>query len=90
MCIRDRAGTIQFYRLLQKKLDRTSFLEPLLKTLLASGVMGLVVYLLRDLQVFLAIGIGAVVYGVLVLILRLIDDSEWTLIRRLLHPSSQP
>jgi len=85
----DLAGTIQFYWLLRKKLGATSFLEPLLKTVLAAGVMGVVVYLLRDLQIFLTIGIGALVYAILVLILRLIDDSEWTLIWRLLRPSHQ-
>jgi hypothetical protein len=51
--------------------------------------MGIVVYLFRDFHVLINIGIGAAVYVVMILILRLFDTNEWSMILRLLRPSRQ-
>jgi len=56
------------------------------------ALMGVVVRLAGSLNLALLIGLGAVVYGGLVLALRLLNDTEWATILRLLRRrgDSQP
>lgn len=49
---------------------------PLLRVVLAAGLMGGAVFLLRGTNLFICIGSGAVLYGVLLLSLRAIDRNE--------------
>jgi len=60
----------------------------LVRALAAVAVMGVVVKLAGKLPLFLLIGMGAVVYGGLVLALRLVDNSEWATIHRLLRSAA--
>lgn len=85
----DLIGTLQFYWLLNRKLDHPNLKAVLAKTLLASVVMGGVVYFARHLNVLVAIAIGAGVYGLMVLLLRLFDQDERDSLLRLLRPSRQ-
>ncbi len=85
----DLIGTIQFAWLLNKRLEQPNMGLTFFKTLLATTIMGVVVYLLRNEPVLLAIGAGAGVYALLVLILRMFDASEWDLLLRFLRPSRQ-
>lgn len=85
----DLIGMIQFYWMLNRKLSHQDLRMELAKTLAASAIMGVVVYLFRDLHVLINIGIGAAVYIVMILILRLFDSNEWSMILRLLRPSRQ-
>jgi O-antigen/teichoic acid export membrane protein len=74
--------TVQFYYLLKRKLNLPNIKPVLWRTVLASGIMGFVVWLALDLNLFLVIGLGAAVYLFLVIVLRLLDAEEISLIKR--------
>lgn len=83
--ITDLIGALQFYFLLRRKLHLPDMTWVFVRILIASALMGVVVRLADDLNLFLLIGLGAVVYGGLVLALRLLNDTEWAMILRLLR-----
>ncbi len=85
----DLIGSIQFYFMLRERLHLPGITTLLLKTVLAAGLMGGAVYLARDLHVFVLIPMGMVVYSVLALALRLFDESEWSMLGRLLRIPSK-
>lgn len=82
--VTDLIGALQFYFLLRRKLHMPDMTWIFVRLLIASALMGVVIWLAGDLNLFLLIGLGIVVYGGLVLALRLLDDTEWATIRRLL------
>jgi O-antigen/teichoic acid export membrane protein len=90
--VTDLIGALQFHFLLRRKLHLPDMSWVFLRILIASALMGVVVRLAGALNLFLLIGLGAVVYGGLVLGLRLLDDTEWAMILRLLRRrgDSQP
>ncbi len=83
--VTDLIGALQFHFLLRHKLHLPDMTWVFVRILIASVFMGVVVGLADDLNLFLMIGLGAVVYGGFVLGLRLLDDTEWAMILRLLH-----
>ncbi|TEU22155.1 MAG: flippase [Anaerolineales bacterium] len=90
--VTDLIGALQFYFLLRRKLHPPDMIWVFVRILIASVLMGVAVRLADDLNLFLLIGLGAVVYSGLVLGLRLLDDTEWAMILRLLRrrSDSQP
>jgi O-antigen/teichoic acid export membrane protein len=86
--ITDLIGALQFYLLLWRKLHLPDMTWVFGRILIASALMGAVVRLANSMNLFLLIGLGAVVYGGLVLALRLLDDTERAMILRLLHKHS--
>jgi O-antigen/teichoic acid export membrane protein len=90
--VTDLIGALQFYFLLRRKLHLPDMTGLFVRILVALVIMGVVVRVADDLSLFLLIGLGAGVYGGLVLALRLLDDTEWAMILRLLrrHSDSQP
>jgi len=86
--ITDLIGALQFHFLLRHKLHLPDMTSVLVRTSAASVAMGVAVKLAGDLNLFLLIGLGAVVYGGLALWARLIDDTEWSAIFRLLHSAA--
>lgn len=54
--------------------------QPLLRVVLAVGLMGGVVFLIREANLVLCVGIGAVAYGVFALVLRAADKRELQLL----------
>jgi O-antigen/teichoic acid export membrane protein len=83
--VTDLIGALQFYFLLRRKLNMPNMTWILSRILLAAALMGLVLLLVSNLNMFLLIGLGIIVYGGLTLGLRLFDDKEWALISRLLR-----
>lgn len=81
--ITDIVGTIQFYLLFSKKLPVGGLGPILMKVSAASLLMGGVVYLLRDTHLFLQVGVGAAVFVLFTLALRILDESEKALILRI-------
>ena len=53
----------------------------LLKIIIASAVMGIVLHYLSDMNLFLLIGVGAVIYLVLLLVMRIFDENEIKMIK---------
>lgn len=90
--VTDLIGALQFYFLLRRKLHLPDMKPIFMRVMIASALMGIVVKLADALNLFLAIGLGAAVYCGLVLALRLLDDTEWAMILRLLRrrDDSQP
>jgi O-antigen/teichoic acid export membrane protein len=90
--VTDLIGALQFHFLLQRKLHLPDMTWVFGRILIASVLMGAVVRLADGLNLFLLIGLGAVVYGVFVLALRLFDSTERAMLLRLLHRrgDSQP
>jgi O-antigen/teichoic acid export membrane protein len=90
--VTDLIGALQFYFLLRRKLHLPDMTGVFVRILIASVLMGVGVRLAGNLNLALLIGLGAVAYGGLVLALRLLDDTEWAMILRLLrrHSDSQP
>ena len=89
--ITDLIGTLQFYSLLRKKLNLPDITSILSRVILAATLMGLCVWAigfltrhLTDIMVLIvSIGTGVIVYLSLVLALRLLDQTELELIRKL-------
>ncbi|HID63094.1 MAG TPA: polysaccharide biosynthesis protein [Anaerolineae bacterium] len=67
---------LQFWLLIGNRLLTGREWQPLLRVILAAGIMGGAVFLLRDTNLFFCIGSGAVLYGILLLSLRAIDRGE--------------
>jgi len=90
--VTDLIGALQFHFLLRHKLHLPDMTWVFVRILIASALMGVVVRLAGSLNLALLIGLGAVVYGGLVLALRLLNDTEWATILRLLRRrgDSQP
>jgi O-antigen/teichoic acid export membrane protein len=90
--VTDVIGALQFYFLLRHKLNLPEMRPVFVRVLIASLLMGGAVKLAGDLHLFTLIALGAVAYGGLVLALRLIDDTEWALVLRLIRRrgDSQP
>jgi O-antigen/teichoic acid export membrane protein len=82
--ITDLIGALQFHFLLRRKLNIPNMTWIFGRIVAAAAMMGLVLLLFHDLNMFAQIGLGAIVYSLLVLGLRLFDDKEWALISRLL------
>jgi O-antigen/teichoic acid export membrane protein len=72
--------SFQFYFLLKKKLRLPDIKPVLIRVLAASAVMGLMVWWGSSLHLFLQIGLGLAVYGLLVFAFRLLDPDEKTMI----------
>jgi O-antigen/teichoic acid export membrane protein len=79
----DLIGAMQFYFLLQHRLKLPNMAWILARIAAASVFMGAAVYLANKSNLFVLIGLGAAVYAVMVLVLRLLDETEWAMIRRL-------
>jgi O-antigen/teichoic acid export membrane protein len=87
----DLVAAVLFYRLLSRKLKLPNLLPIAARVLAACLVMAGVVVLLRGVNLFVMVAAGAVTYLVLALLLRMLDENEWGLIRRLLRGfRSQP
>lgn len=85
----DLIGSIQFYFMLRHYFAMPEIGTAALKTVLAAGIMGAVVYLVRDMNLFAVILIGFILYAVLAIVLHLFDQNEWNLIGRLLRLPSK-
>lgn len=68
--------SIQFYFLLKRKLNLPDIKPVIARVLAASAVMGLMVWWGSGLNLFLQIGLGIAVYGLLVFVFRLLDRDE--------------
>ncbi|MBE6487661.1 MAG: flippase [Methanosphaera stadtmanae] len=55
----------------------------LIKPFIASLVMGAVIYIF-NLDLFISIGLGIVVYAIMVLVLRIIDNDDWNIFKELI------
>jgi O-antigen/teichoic acid export membrane protein len=83
--VTDMIGALQFHFLLRRKLHLPDMRWVLIRVLIASALMGIVVRLADSLNLFLLIGLGVAAYGGLILGLRLLDETEWAMILRLLR-----
>ncbi len=86
--VTDLIGVLQFHFLLARKLRLPNVAWMLGRIVIASALMGIVVWLAGNWHLFMVIGLGAVTYGGLVLALRLIDQTEWALLFRLVRRRS--
>lgn len=80
--ITDFIGAIQFHILLRRKLELPNMASILLRAVAASFIMGIAIWLVRDWNMFLLIGLGLVIYSVLLLIFRVLTHDEWNAIRQ--------
>jgi O-antigen/teichoic acid export membrane protein len=80
--VTDIFSAIQFYILLHKELRLPKLSDVILRTLLASGIMGLLVWGLGQQQLFLMIAVGVLSYLFLVVGLRILDRDELAFIQR--------
>ncbi len=80
----DLVDAVLFYFLLRRKLNLPNINSIVTRIVLASALMGLAVWLAGNRNLFLLVLIGAAVYSVMALVLRLLDKKEWELIQRLL------
>jgi O-antigen/teichoic acid export membrane protein len=77
----DMISALQFYLLLRKELSPPSLRSPLFRIILASIVMGGAVWITGAFHLFVRIGLGALVYFIMILVFRLPDETEWGWIR---------
>ncbi|MEK7325581.1 MAG: flippase [Chloroflexota bacterium] len=81
--ITDFIGALQFYFLLHRKLRLPNMVSAGVRVLAAVTVMGVAVGWAGNLNLFVLMGLGVAVYAVMVLALRVLDETEWAMIRRL-------
>jgi O-antigen/teichoic acid export membrane protein len=74
--------SFQFYFLLKRKLNLPDIKPALVRVSGASVLMGVAVWLAKDYHLFVQIGIGVVVYFLLVFAFRLLDKDEKSMIAR--------
>jgi O-antigen/teichoic acid export membrane protein len=86
--ITDLISALQFYFLLRHKLNLPDMKSVFVRVAIASALMGVAVRLAGNLSLFMLTGLGGLVYGGLALALRLVDETERTLIIRLLRKRS--
>lgn len=79
----DLIGSVQFYFMLRGRLNLPDMRLTMIKAVAAAGLMGILIYLLRDVNLFVLIGVGMIVYTILIFVFRLFDEAEWALIMRL-------
>jgi O-antigen/teichoic acid export membrane protein len=65
------------YMYIRRNLFRVPFTDILTRVLVASLVMGMFTYVLRDHNIFLNVAVSAVVYGLLVVLLRVVSHEEF-------------
>lgn len=88
--VTDFIGALQFYSLLRRKLNMPNLTSILYRVFIAAMLMGISVWAigflarqLTDIMILIvSIGTGVIVYGLLILALRLLDQTEWALIRK--------
>lgn len=73
----DLIVALQFYFLLRKKMHLPSTSSTLLRVLIAASIMGAGVWMAKSLHVLIAISLGASIYGIMILAVRVLDQSEW-------------
>jgi O-antigen/teichoic acid export membrane protein len=83
--ITDLIAALQFYFLLRQKLHLPDMKSVATRVVIASALMGIVVALISDRPLLVPIGAGVVIYSGLVLVLRVLDDAERSMIFRFLH-----
>jgi len=71
------------YLYVQRRIIHDNILPLLWRPLLATGLMAVVVWFLRDVPLFSAIFAGVVVYSVVIFLVRGIPAEDWQYIRRL-------
>ena len=81
--VTDLISSLQFYFFLKHKLNPPDMKSVFARVLIASVLMGIMIRLAGNTSLFLLAGLGGLVYSGLVLALRLIDETEWALVRRL-------
>lgn len=81
----DLLATMQFHFLLSRRLNPPSFVETLLRVGCASFLMGICVFLCRGFPLFVQIGVGGAAYAGFTLLLRVLDASDWELVRKVMR-----
>jgi O-antigen/teichoic acid export membrane protein len=79
------AGAIFFYRLFRREFGAGLNFHHALLLLLASGMMGVVIYLLRDLSIFITIPLGGGVYLLATWLIGALTTEEQVLIGQLIN-----
>lgn len=80
--ITDMIGALQFYFLLKRKMELPPIASMIIRIVIASALMGGILLLARDLNLFILIGLGALVYFGLILAFRLITHEELAVFQR--------
>ena len=77
-------GVVQYYFLLRYKVDAVDLMTILVRPFVSGLIMSVVVWIVRDGNLFLAIGMGAVVYTVCILATGAISNTETRFLGRFL------
>lgn len=77
----EAAALIMFYMVLHNDFPLTDIKNSIVKPVTAGLLMGIVIFLLRDWNLFVLVLIGAIVYIGSLLILHPFNNREWELIK---------
>lgn len=83
--VTDLIGAVQFHFLLHRRMKLPNMTGAFWRVVVAVAGLAAAVVAAGPQNMFLLIALGAVVYGLLAVALRLIDAEEWALVRRLLR-----
>lgn len=86
----DMLAALQFHFTLSKEMKLPNILPMLARVIVAAAGMGVVVFLVpllfqtmsAQVLLILQIGLGIVVYGGLIYVLRVLDETDWSVLRR--------
>ncbi len=79
--VTDFVGALQFHFFLKRKMDLPDITGILIRAVAASTIMGLIIWKLPNWNLFLLIGLGALIYGIALVVSGVITRDEWSMIR---------
>jgi O-antigen/teichoic acid export membrane protein len=82
-------GGYYFY-LVKKKITQFTFFRNIWQPFVAAGVMGIVVFFLRDQFILIPIIVGAIVYGLLLFSFGFFKKEDWQYLAKLLRRGYEP
>jgi O-antigen/teichoic acid export membrane protein len=85
--VTDLVAAIQFYFVLGRRLELPNMTSIALRIVAATSIMGAAVFVIVDmgLSFLLAIAVGGLTYAGMVVAMRILDEQEWNLLRRLVQ-----
>lgn len=80
--ISDVIGLVMLHRYLVERNVRIRYAQVLIRPALAGATMGITAYLMHGTSLFLTVPICAAIYGIAILVYRVITPQEWSLIHQ--------
>jgi len=79
--VTDILAALQFHFALSREMQLPNLMPMLLRLVIGAGVMGLAVFLASTMPLFVQIAVGVVTYALMVLAMKVLDETDWRMLR---------